>query len=567
MYPRSHLNVREISMNNLIRATVLSLFFLLCPLVSSQVPGPKPAATQEPPGPPEDAIGRSTPRGTVVGFLNASRKDEMDIAALYLDTPQHGTEATALARQLAAALNRYLPARLNEISDKPEGSVQDPRRPNEELIGSIKATNAELDIVIERVNRGKEGQIWLFSSHTLDELPAFSRASNIHTAETHLPKFLVTTRVLTIPLFEWLAILCGLPLVYFLTGLLNRLLSWSVGQLRRRIWRTADLQDQPSVLPIPIRLLLVALFIRWMLSIVELPLLARQVWSTIILLFTITAGIWMILLLSGWAERFFVKRRRQMSGSASVLRLFRRLIDALALFGGVLFTLHYFGVNITAALAGLGVGGIAIALAAQKTLENVVAGVSLIADQAVRVGDFVNLGDVQGTVVELGLRSTRILTVDRTLVSLPNGQMATMKLETLSTRDKFLLRQLISLQYETTQAQLLSVMDGIRDLMSSHAAVDSTSLRVRFIRFGPSALEIEVFTYVFARDWNNFLEIQEELLLKIRDVIERTGTGIAIPSQRLYVSADLPSQAIAQGSKASEISSVPNARLMHSRHL
>jgi MscS family membrane protein len=468
---------------------------------------------------------------------------------LYLDTPQPGTEATALARQLAAALNRYLPARLNEVSEKPEGSVKDPRRPNEELIGTINATNVELDVIVERVNRGKEGQIWLFSRHTLDALPAFSRAANIHTAETHLPKFLVTTRLLTIPLFEWVAVLCGIPLVYFLAGLLNRLLSWIVGQLLRRVWPTADLQDHLSVLPIPIRLLLVALFIRWMLSLVELPLLARQVWSTIILLFTITAIIWMILLLTGWAERLLVKRRRQRSGSASVLRLFRRLIDVLALFGGVLFTLHYyFGVNISAALAGLGVGGIAIALAAQKTLENVVAGVSLIADQALRVGDSVNLGDVQGTVVEVGLRSTRILTMNRTLVSLPNGQMATMKLETVSTRDKFLFHHMIGLQYETSQAQLLSVMDGIRDVLRSHGAADSGSLRVRFISFGPSALEIEVFTYLFARDWNNFLEIQEELLLKIRDVIEGRGTGIAIPSQRLYVVGDTMDQTNGQES-------------------
>jgi small-conductance mechanosensitive channel len=101
------------------------------------------------------------------------------------------------------------------------------------------------------------------------------------------------------------------------------------------------------------------------------------------------------------------------------LRLVRRLIDGLILFAGLLFTLHHFGINLTATLAGLGVGGIAVALAAQKTLENVIAGVFLIADQAVRVGDVLSLGDVQGTVEELGLRSTRIRTIDRTVVSLP----------------------------------------------------------------------------------------------------------------------------------------------------
>lgn len=284
--------------------------------------------------------------------------------------------------------------------------------------------NGDLDIVVERINGGKAGQIGLFSKRTLAALPAFSRESNIHTMETHLPKFLVATRLLTVPLFEWLGVFVGLPFVYFLTALLNRLLSWTVGELRRRIWRTTN-QQNPSILSLPIRLLLLALFIRWMLTIVELPLLARQIWSSISLLFTIIAAIWMLLITGGWVERYVVKRRRETGGSASVVRLLRRLIEGLVLFGGLLPTFQYFGINITAALAGLGVGGIVIALAAQKTLENVIAGASLIADRAIRVGDFVSVGDIDGTVMQIGLRSTTIRSTDRRLVSLPNGQMAT----------------------------------------------------------------------------------------------------------------------------------------------
>lgn len=542
------------------------MLLLLCPIGSSQVASSQPAAAQEATQPPKDPLGRSTPRGTVFGFLNATRLNEMEIAVLYLDTPQQqGTEATALARQLAAVLNRYLPARLNEISDKPEGSIKDPRMTNEELIETIRTPNGDLNVIVQRIDRGEEGQIWLFSRKFLNSLPAFSRGANIHTVETHLPEFLVATRLLTIPLFEWLAVLLGIPLVYFLTGLLNRLLSWIVGAMRRRILRTVDLRN-PSVLAVPIRFLLVALVIRWVLSIVELPLLARQIWSAIILLITITAGISVLVFLTGWVERYLVRRRSEMSGSASVLRLFRRLVDGVALLGALLFALHYFGVNISAALTGLGVGGIAIALAAQKTLENVIAGVSLIADQAVRVGDVVNLGDVQGTVVEVGLRSTRLRTVQRSLVSLPNGQMATMKLETLSARDKFLFQQLINLRYETTPVQLRSVTAGLHELLGGHVNVDSASVRVRFIRFGASSLEIEVFAYVFAGDWNNFLESQEELLHGIWNVVGRAGTTIALPSQKLYFD-DTRSLAIGQNTEPSAVSSFSNARRRRSKSL
>ena len=135
------------------------------------------------------------------------------------------------------------------------------------------------------------------------------------------------------------------------------------------------------------------------------------------------------------------------------MRVLRRVIDVLVLFAGLLFTFYHFGVDPTAALAGLGVGGIAVALAAQKTLENVVGGISLIADQAVRVGDTLKLGDILGTVEDVGLRSIRIRTLDRTIVSVPNGQIATMSIEILSARDKFWFHPLVSLRLDTTPAQ------------------------------------------------------------------------------------------------------------------
>ena len=293
----------------------------------------------------------------------------------------------------------------------------------------------------------------------------------------------------------------------------------------------------------PFRLLLLALAIRWLISKVPLPLLARQFWSTTALMIVVVACMWLLMLLNEIGERSLVRRRRSVSGAASALRLVRRLIDGLILFAGLLFTLHHFSVNLTATLAGLGVGGIAVALAAQKTLENVIAGVSLIADQAVRVGDFLNLGDIQGTVEELGLRSTRIRTLDRTLVSLPNGQVANMRLETLSERDKFLFHPVIGLNYETTAAQLRSFSADVRTLLSGHQNVDQASVRVRFLRFGASSLDIEIFAYMFASDWNKFLEIQEELLYGIMDMVEKVGTTIAFPTQTLYLESDKLAQA------------------------
>jgi MscS family membrane protein len=504
------------------------LMLLLCSFAWSQDLTKKPTPAEVTPQPATDSLGRSTPRGTVLGFLSAARKDDLEVAVLFLNTPLHGTKAAALARQLYAILNRYLPTPINEISDKPEGSNRDPLRPDEEIVGTITAPEGEFEVVLERVDRGKVGKIWLFSQKMLTVMPQFSRASEIHTAETHLPEFLVTTRLLTIPLFQWLAVFVGIPFVYFLTGLLNRLVNWTVGKLRQRLRPTGDASN-PQVLSTPIRLLLLALVIRWLLSMVELSFFARQFWSTLSLFIALIGCICLLLRLNGHVERYLSRSRHTSMGS--VLRLFRRLIDAIILFAGLIFTLNYFGINVTTALAGVGIGGIAIALAAQKTLENVIAGVSLIFDRVVHIGDVMNLGEVQGTIEQVGLRSTRLRTVDRTLVSMPNGQIANIKLETLSARDKFLFHPVVGLRHDTAPYQLRLIVDQVRDLLLRHATIDRASVRVRFIRFGPSSLDVDVFGYVFAQDWDNFLRIQEELLFGIMDVVQNAGAEMAFPSR------------------------------------
>jgi MscS family membrane protein len=251
----------------------------------------------------------------------------------------------------------------------------------------------------------------------------------------------------------------------------------------------------------------------------------------------IAACMWLLILVNGWGERYLVERRPGLSGSAAVLRLIRRVIDGVVLFSGLLFTLYHFGINPAAALTGLGVGGIAVALAAQKTLENVIAGISLIADQVVHVGDALKVGDIVGTVEEIGLRSTRIRTNDRTLVCVPNGQIANMSLENFTARDRFWFHPMVGLRYETTPLQMRSVTAEVQKLLTTHPSFDASSVRVRFLRLGPSSLDVEIFAYLYARDWNHFLEIQENLLLRVMEIIQQAGAEIAFPSQTTYLAA------------------------------
>jgi MscS family membrane protein len=513
----------------------LSVFF--CAIAAAQVPKAAPPAPV-PSDIPTDLYGRDTPRGTVLGFLNAGRKNDFETAARYLNnTRLTGKAAADLAHDLFVVLDLRLPPRLNEISDNPQGSRSDLANPDTDLVGTITIDNEKTPIQVERVTRGKNSPVWLFSSKTLDAIPNVYDQVSAVPVERVVPAFLVETRIAHIALFQWLAALVGLPLLYALTALVAHVLGRQVGNLRRRVLKKPDLPDI-HIMPVPVRLLLIAALISWALTRVGLSLIARQVWSTIAWILVVTALVWLFIILGGVVESRIRKRleRVQNTAAASILHLGRRVVDVLAIFVGVMVVLYRFGINPSAALAGLGIGGIAVAFAAQKTLENVIGGINITFDQVVGVGDFLKVGDTIGTVESIGLRSTRIRTLDRTMVSVPNGLISGVTLENISGRDKFWFHHTIGLRYETKAAQMRSVLDSVTSLLARRAEVERESVRVRFLAFGPSSLNIEIVAYIFANnDWAQFLTVQGELLLEIMEIVESAGAAIAFPSQTMYV--------------------------------
>jgi MscS family membrane protein len=216
----------------------------------------------------------------------------------------------------------------------------------------------------------------------------------------------------------------------------------------------------------------------------------------------------------------------------------RTALKVLVLLFAVLASLQNVGVNVTGLLAGLGIGGLALALAAQKTVENLFGGVSVILDQPVRVGDFCRFGDRLGTVEEVGLRSTRVRTLDRTVVSIPNAEFSALQLENFSRRDRIWLHATLGLRYETTADQLRHVLAEVHRLLREDPRVDPEPARIRFVGFGAYSLDCEVFAYIRTADYGEFLAIREDLLLRIMDIVAASGTSFAFPSQTLYVGAD-----------------------------
>jgi MscS family membrane protein len=234
-------------------------------------------------------------------------------------------------------------------------------------------------------------------------------------------------------------------------------------------------------------------------------------------------------------ERF--EREGQKSG-AGVVNIVSRIVKALLACIALIGILQALGFNVTGLLAGLGIGGLAVALAAQKTVENIIGGIMLMADQPVKIGQFCQFGDKSGWVEDFGFRSTRVRTLERTVISIPNSEFAAVQIENLSDRDRIRFLTTIGLRFETTADQLRAVLVDLRALFLGHPKVASDPLRVRFVGFGVSTLNIEIQAYVMTSDQNEFFAVREDLLLRMMDVVAANGTGFGFPSHTVYTTQD-----------------------------
>jgi MscS family membrane protein len=223
---------------------------------------------------------------------------------------------------------------------------------------------------------------------------------------------------------------------------------------------------------------------------------------------------------------------------AALLRIVFRLISIVILVYLAIYAAGAVGIPIAPLVAGLGVGGLAIALAIRPTLENIIGGLTLFADRPVRVGDFCRYGDQIGTVEQIGLRSTRVRSLERTIVTIPNAEFSQMQLDNFAARDQRLLKTVLGLRYETTPEQLRRVLAELRQMLHEHSMVAPAPARVRFVGYGAYSLDLEIFAYLHCRDQDTFLEIQEDILLRIADIVNACGTAFAFPSQTTYFTRD-----------------------------
>jgi MscS family membrane protein len=506
------------------------------PTAAPAAAAPAASPADDAPG-PDDELQRGTPRSAVSGFLAAARASDYARAAEYLDLrrlpPSVAKEGgDRLARHLKTVLDRTLWIDLESLSSSPAGKSKDGLSSSRERLGRIETSDGKVELTLQRVPREPDGvSVWKISSDTVKKIPDLYRRFGDGLLGEYLPAFFFEYEFLTVALWQWIALAVLVPLSYLLAWLAT----WLALRLLARAW-TAGGRRVSRRIAGPLQLALAATLFTAGSRFLGLSLVARGVLGALETTLLIVAFAWVVSrFLDGIGQVIAVRLRRGGNDSALPLvrpgvRTAKIVVAGLAL----LAMLAGFGLDVTAVVAGLGVGGIAVALAAQKSIENFFGGLSIFADEPVRVGDLCRFGGTLGVVEEIGLRSTRIRTPDRTLVTIPNAEFSQLQLENLTIRDKYRFATSLALRSDTSPEQLRRILGALRKLLEAHPKVDADSARARFVKVGAYSFDVEVTAYFATEGPDEFADIVEEVNFEIVDAVRSAGSDFALPSQTTY---------------------------------
>ena len=247
---------------------------------------------------------------------------------------------------------------------------------------------------------------------------------------------------------------------------------------------------------------------------------------------------WIIYSIVEAIQGIVYKSMNRVSGelSDSLSKFILRIVYILIWVVGASSVLSLWGVNVTALLASLGLGGLAFALAAKDTAANLFGSIAILLDKSIKIGDWVKVDGVEGIVEDIGMRTTKIRTFYKSLVVVPNQIVANSHIENFSRRDTRRILMRLGLTYNTTNEQIESIIKDIKALLKSHKGIaQNETMLVNFDNFGDSAKEIFVYTFTATSVWQEYLNIKEDIAYKIDEIVAKNGSSFAFPSQSIYI--------------------------------
>lgn len=487
---------------------------------------------------PAVLVDSSSPRVSVRRYLEAARDADFEEAARWLEfsTPEARARGEELASRLKTVLDAHLWLDLDRLSPSALGDTTDGLPRNREQLGEIEQ-EGDRTVPVRLSQIRDDGAVrWVFSAATVAEVDALYRALPDYWIRDHLPDALLRRGPFEVLWWQWLALLTLLPLAALIGWLITAPI---LALLRRAAARTRFEFDDALIASArgPLILALGVAASRVLLYWIALAAPAQAVVVGLQKAIIVVAFFWLLLRALGalqsslplttWGSRHPALR--------SLIPLFGRVLRVVVFVLGLLTVIAQFGYPIATILAGLGIGGIAVALGAQKSFEHFFGSVSISVDQPFRVGDWVSAGGVSGSIESIGLRSTRIRTLARTIVTVPNGVLAEQQSENFGARDRMVLKAVLGLEYGTSSRTLRKIRDEIEAYLSSHARVHDGKAQVYFTTFAPSSLDIDVLCWLTTTDAHEFKVIQQELFLRIMEIVEENGSSFAFPTQTVMV--------------------------------
>lgn len=491
-----------------------------------------------------------SPRDTMRTFLEQSYNAWAGNADLYLETMDLSQIAAPVRRDEGILLGEYLIEVLYRIGLPIRQEIPDYPGQRGAYTHFLHPAGV---VEIHPVEQEDGTRRWQFSAETvasarqlfvaMEDMPLVDeRGREQHTQffeirnkVSSLHRNLLTESAAGMELWQWIALMIWLTL--------SVPISWLISIAMARMFRLKNSNEDELSVKVrytwPLRIILISGASLLALRTLGLP-------QTVDIPLRIVIGV-TLSLAGGWLAYHLVDKASKMLKSHSdryryqdemLIALATAFLKLCVIIGAALFLAEILSLPYQGVIAGLGIGGLAVALAARSTLENLIGGLTLLADKPVEVGDFCQLGEHLGVIESIGIRSVKVRSLDRSIITIPNAEFININIDNLTRRDRILLNTVIGLRYETTPDQLRWVLKSIRELLLQHPMVTPEPARARFLAIGEHSVDVEIFAYIKTNDWNEFLSIQEDILLRLIDIVDESGTGFAFPSVVNYITRD-----------------------------
>ncbi len=483
-----------------------------------------------------DPLKRTTPRSAIYALLEACHDANFTLASQYLDlhgipSGQRAVEGPDRAKEVCSLLDRNPNFEVDQLSNSPQGNLQDALATDIDNLATFALKGQRITLQLHR-EMSQGVNVWLVSAASVARIPQLMALAGESGLEKRLPEPLVRITFIDTPLWSWIALVLLAVLLSLVSRLLSRLVIAILTPVIKRYAPTLQTYRLEAFIE-PLRLLLSAAVFDACMEFAAPSALLRSYLLNLVALVVVlglaSLAMRIVDVISDQITSRLDPRERALS--YSIFPLFVRFAKICLFCIAVFIVLEKWGYPTSTIIAGVGVGGLAVALAAQKTLENLFGSLSVILDRPVLVGDFCKFGSQVGTVEDIGLRSTRIRTLDRTVVTIPNSQFSTMTLENYARRDRMWFHPTLQLRRDTTPEQIQHMMDAIIAILEEHPKVGPGTVPVRFTSIGQQSFDLDVFAYVLTAEWDEYLKVQTELLLKILEAASRLEIRFAVPIQ------------------------------------